>query len=181
MDALDFLRGNVAEVAPRLLGCVLERETTGRTLRGRIVEVEAYDQTDEASHTFRGESIRSATMFGPAGHLYVYFTYGMHYCCNVVVGEAGYGAGVLIRAVTPFEGEDVMLVNRHGRGGVELTNGPAKICQAFDIDRRFDGHDLRNPPIRLIPGSLDPSEKIVATPRIGISKAKDTLWRFVIR
>ena len=179
MDTLGFLNDHVATVAPKLLGCILEREIDGHILRGRIIEVEAYDQTDAASHSYRGKTERTAVMFGQAGHLYVYFTYGMHYCCNVVVGEEGYGAAVLIRAVEPLEGEDIMLENRNGRGGTELTNGPAKVCQAFGIDKRLNGHDLRQAPLRLILSDPVPISRIVPTPRIGISQAKDTLWRFI--
>lgn len=176
-----FLHGPVDQVAPRLLGCELVRVIDGQTLRGRIVEVEAYDQTDIASHTYRGQTARNAVMFGPAGHLYVYFTYGMHYCCNVVVGEAGHGAGVLIRAIEPLEGEAVMVTNRHGRGGRELANGPAKICQALMIDLRMNGHDLSVEPLRLIERpSLSP-DQIAATPRIGIRQAVDIPWRFVVK
>jgi DNA-3-methyladenine glycosylase len=181
MDEFTFLRGPVDTVAPRLLGCILERELDGQILRGRIIETEAYDQTDAASHSFNGKTPRTEVMFGPAGHLYVYFTYGMHYCCNVVVGEEGYGAAVLIRAVEPLEGEEVMLENRHGRGGAELTNGPAKVCQALGIDQQLNGHDLRRPPLKLIPQPAITDSLIQSTPRIGISKAKDVLWRFVVK
>lgn len=180
MDDFDFLNLDAAAAARRLLGRVLERELDGQTLRARIIEVEAYDQTDAASHSYRGKTERTAVMFGPAGHLYVYFTYGMHYCCNVVVGEEGHGAAVLIRAAEPLEGEDVMLANRHGRGGAELINGPAKFCQAFGIDKRLNGHDLRMAPLRLIPGAPVSPAQITVTPRIGISQAKDVLWRFVL-
>ena len=179
MINIDFLRGHAAEVAPKLLGCILERGIDGHILRGRITEVEAYDQTDVASHSYRGKTERTAVMFGPAGHMYVYFTYGMHYCCNVVVGEEGYGAAVLIRAVEPLDGEEIMLENRNGRGGTELTNGPAKVCQALGIDKRFNGHDLSCAPLRLLPGKPVNSDGITVTPRIGISQAKDVLWRFV--
>lgn len=179
-DSLGFLRGHAADVAPRLLGCVLECEFDGQVLRGRIIEVEAYDQTDAASHSYRGKTERTAVMFGPAGHLYVYFTYGMHYCCNVVVGEDGYGAAVLIRALEPLDGVDTMRQRRHGRPDVELTNGPAKLCQALGIDRQLNGHDLRSSPLQLIPGGLQPSEVVITTPRIGISQAKDVPWRFVV-
>ncbi len=95
------LNSSVADAAKRLLGCILEREIDGQTIRVRIVETEAYDQTDAASHSYKGRTQRTDVMFGPAGHLYVYFTYGMHYCCNIVVGEEGYGAAVLIRAAEP--------------------------------------------------------------------------------
>ena len=176
---LDFLNGVVDEVAPRLLGCILERELDGRLLRGRIIEVEAYDQSDAASHSYKGKTERTAVMFGPAGHLYVYFTYGMHYCCNIVVGGEGIGAAVLIRAIDPLDGEDSMTANRNGRGGKELANGPAKVCQALGIDKRLNGHDLRKSPLRLIPAAPEAKRRITATPRIGISQAKDTLWRFL--
>ena len=180
VGTFDFLNRDVEAVARRLLGCVLERELDGRVLRGKITEVEAYDQTDAASHSYRGKTERTAVMFGPAGYLYVYFTYGMHYCCNIVVGEAGYGAAVLIRAVEPLAGKEIMLVNRHGRGGKELTNGPAKVCQAFGIDKRLNGHDLRIAPLRLVPGIAVPPKQITVTPRIGISRAKDVPWRFLL-
>lgn len=180
MDELAFLKTDVVTAARRLLGCELVREIDGQVLRGKIIEVEAYDQTDAASHSYKGKTERTAVMFGPAGHLYVYFTYGMHYCCNVVVGEEGEGAAVLIRAIEPLEGQDVMLDNRHGRGGAELTNGPAKVCQAFRIDKRLNGHDLRTSPIRLIVAKPVSVDKIITTPRIGISQAKEAMWRFMI-
>lgn len=180
MDTLAELNIDVEAAAQRLLGCVLERELDGHILRGRIIEVEAYDQTDAASHSYRGKTERTAVMFGPAGHLYVYFTYGMHYCCNVVVGEPGYGAAVLIRAVEPLEGQDIMLHNRHGRGGAELANGPAKVCQAFGIDKHLNGHDLRAAPLRLILDDPVSPNRITSTPRIGISQAKDVPWRFLL-
>lgn len=181
MDDMEFLRGHVAEVARRLLGCILERELDGQILRGRIVEVEAYDQTDAASHSYRGKTERTAVMFGPAGHLYVYFTYGMHYCCNIVVGEEGHGAAVLIRALEPLAGLDLIRERRHGRPDAELTDGPAKLCQAFSIDRRLNGHDLQTPPLRLLQAEPIPADRIITTPRIGISQAKDVPWRFVTR
>ena len=118
-------------------------------------------------------------MFGPAGHLYVYFTYGMHYCCNIVTGVIGVGAGVLIRAVEPLHGEDVMYRNRPFTG-VELSNGPAKLCQALRITKELNGHDLATEPMALIPQPpLKPSQ-ITTTPRIGISQAVDMPWRFFI-
>ena len=101
------------------------------------------------SHSYKGKTPRSEVMFGPPGHLYVYFTYGMHYCCNVVVGEDGYGAAVLIRAVEPLEGEEILVQNR-GKTGIETTNGPAKLCQALRIDKTMNGHNLAESPLRLI-------------------------------
>jgi DNA-3-methyladenine glycosylase len=175
-----FLNGLANEVAPRLLGCVLERELDGRILQARIVETEAYDQTDVASHSYKGQTPRTKVMFGHPGHLYVYFTYGMHYCCNVVVGPEGHGSAVLIRAVEPLEGENVML-SRRGRSGHELTNGPAKLCQALDIDKNLNGHDLRRKPLKLLVDSIKPDEQAVQTTRIGISEGKELPWRFYIQ
>ena len=112
----------------------------------RIVETEAYDEGDAASHSHRGRTARTEVMFGEAGYLYVYFTYGMHpLLANVVTGEAGHGSAVLIRAVEPVEGIDSM-EERRGLHGRNLTNGPAKLCQALDIDLRLGGHDLREEP-----------------------------------
>lgn len=174
-----FLDGAANAVAPLLLGCILERTIDGRTLRARIVETEAYDQTDVASHSYNGRTLRTEVMFGPSGHLYVYFTYGMHYCCNVVVGKEGFGAAVLIRALEPLEGIDSM-EDRRQRLGIELTNGPAKLCQALGIDKAMNGHDLHNEPLRLIPQPPLSHQDIVQTTRIGISKGMEMPWRFFI-
>lgn len=174
-----ILQGTAADAAKRLLGCELTRETNGQTVRVRIVETEAYDQTDAASHSYNGRTQRTDVMFGPAGHLYVYFTYGMHYCCNVVVGEEGYGAAVLIRAVEPIDNEDVLKERRGGKEGVELTNGPAKLCQALAIDKQMNGHDLALSPLRLV---VRPAlNNIVTTRRVGISRARDVPWRFYLK
>lgn len=175
----DFLNGLVEEVAPKLLGCILERVIDGHVLAARIVEVEAYDQDDAASHAYRGKTARNAVMFGECGHLYVYFTYGMHYCCNVVCGPAGYGSGILIRAAESLEGREIMEAHR-GVHGVNATNGPAKLCQALRIGPAFNGHDLRTAPLRLLHGSLRPGETIGQTRRIGISKAVEKLRRYHI-
>lgn len=181
MHTWDELDGAAHEVAPRLLGSLFERELDGRRLIGKIVEVEAYDQLDVASHSYRGETPRTKVMFGPSGHLYVYFTYGMHYCMNVVTSGAGHGAGVLIRALEPLEGLDIMSMNRHGLTGEQLTNGPAKACQAFGVDKRMGGHDLRESPLQLILQPPLAQEDIVQTTRVGISNAKDVPWRFYIK
>ncbi|HSX46043.1 MAG TPA: DNA-3-methyladenine glycosylase [Candidatus Saccharimonadia bacterium] len=181
MSELDWLELPAEEVAPRLLDCLLERELDGQKLVGRIVEVEAYDQTDAASHSYRGRTPRTDVMFGPSGHLYVYFTYGMHYCCNVVCGPTGYGSAVLIRALEPLEGQAAMSHNRHGLMGHELTNGPAKLCQALLIDKTLNGQDLRQPPLKLILKPALPQADIVQATRVGISQAKDVPWRFYIR
>jgi DNA-3-methyladenine glycosylase len=118
-------------------------------------------------------------MFGPGGYLYVYFTYGMHYCCNVVSGVAGEGSGVLIRAAQPLAGIDIIEARR-GMAGINATNGPAKLCQALDIDRALGGHDLRREPLELRLGGLAPGETVARSPRIGISKATDRLRRFFL-
>lgn len=175
------LQDSASKMAKRLLGCELERQIDGQTVRVRIVETEAYDQTDAASHSYNGRTPRTDVMFGPAGHLYVYFTYGMHYCCNIVVGEEGYGAAVLIRAVEPLAGEEVLAHRRQGRSGLELTNGPAKLCQALGIDKRMNGHDLSQAPLKLIINPEVEDFEIITATRIGISKAKDVLWRYYLK
>ena len=175
---LDLLNGSAIEVAQRLIGCVLERELDGQLVCVRIIETEAYDQHDAASHSYKGWTPRTEVMFGPAGHLYVYFTYGMHYCCNIVVGEEGYGAAVLVRAVEPLTGEAVLMARRHGHSGKDLTNGPAKLCQALGIDMALNGHELQSMPLRLRTCAPLSSTAIIQSTRIGISHAKDKPWRF---
>lgn len=177
----EVLNVPVEAAARRLLGAVIERTVDGAVLRAKIVEVEAYDQTDPASHTFRGLSLRNASMFKAAGHAYVYFIYGMHYCLNIVAGQADFGAGVLIRAVEPLEGEAEMVVNRGGRTGIELTNGPSKLCEALAIDRTLDGHDVSNPPLRVLLSPPLAGDQVVITERIGITKAADWPRRFYLR
>ena len=128
------------EVAPDLLGQVLVRIfPDGARASVRIVEVEAYGPDDPASHAFRGETPRNTVMFGPPGHLYVYFTYGMHHCMNVVTGE---GSAVLLRAAEPLEGEEEMVVRRGRERPVDLCSGPGRLTQALAVDRRDDGLDL---------------------------------------
>jgi len=180
-DNFSELNSLAADAAKRLLGCILEREIDGQIVRVRIVETEGYDQTDAASHSYKGRTERTDVMFGPPGHLYVYFTYGMHYCCNIVVGNEGYGAAVLIRAVELIgDDEAVLKKRRNGRTGIELTNGPAKLCQALGIDRRMNGHDLHKVPLRLVmqPGLTN---GVIVTTRVGISQAKDVPWRFYLK
>ncbi len=146
---------------------------------GRIVEVEAYREDDPASHSFRGRTPRTAVMFGPAGHLYVYFTYGMHWCANVVTGADGEGSAVLLRAVTPVAGIDLMRVRRRGRAGV--ADGPAKLCQAFAIGSDHNGADLcvdDADGVRLLDDGVRPPRRPLVGPRVGITKAVDTPWRF---
>ncbi|GAB2856512.1 DNA-3-methyladenine glycosylase [Nocardioides pacificus] len=176
-----WLRLRSEAAARRLLGCELERRLdTGELLRARIVETEAYDEDDEASHTYRGRTERNAAMFGPAGRLYVYRMRG-HHCCNVVTGEAGYGQGALLRAVEPLAGEATMSLLRGGRAGADLASGPGKLCQALAITHGLYGHDLASAPLRLIERPpLDPAA-IVASPRIGVSRAVTAHRRFHLR
>lgn len=175
----EWLETSANVAAKRLLGCELVREVEGVRLRVKIVETEAYDQTDPASHTFGGRTARNNTMFLGAGHLYVYFTYGMHFCCNISCGSEGFGSGVLIRAAEPLEGRDYMEQQRNVEG-VAITNGPAKTCQALGIDRQFDGHTLSSAPIWLVRQPALPEQAITTTTRIGISKAASAPRRFYI-
>src|SRR5690606_29228317 len=157
-------------VAPLLIGSLFVRDLGAEQLIGRIVEVEAYSQIDAASHSYKGRTPRTDIMFGPSGHLYVYFTYGMHYCCNIVTGQAGEGSAVLIRALEPIEGLPVMKRNRGGVIDSQLTNGPAKLCQALRIDKKLNGHDLSKSPLKLTEGQTVLSKDIVTTTRIGITR-----------
>ena len=203
----DFLENPSDVAAPLLLGCTLTRTITlngeKHKLVARIVETEAYDQDDPASHAFGGPSERNAAMFGPAGHLYVYVSYGMHHCCNVVCGPEGFGSGCLVRAVEPLEGVEVMRELREaGRAGKahtghagkeqaerarkhplklrDLTNGPGKVCAALGIDKGLYGHDLTVEPLVLGFAPLLPGETIGRSPRVGISKNIDAPKRFFI-
>ncbi|MGO3152061.1 MAG: DNA-3-methyladenine glycosylase [Galactobacter sp.] len=177
---MDFgwLDAPVEDAARALLGCELVRTIDGEELRVRIVETEAYDQNDPASHTFRGQTARNAAMFMEAGHAYVYRSMGIHHCLNMVAGPAGFGAGVLIRAVEPLAGEDFMVAQRGGRTGPLVTNGPGKLCQALAVDLSFSGHDVSAPPLQLVRRSPLSESEIVTSTRIGISKAADWPRRF---
>ena len=195
----DFLENPSDVAAPLLLGCTLTRTITlngeKHKLVARIVETEAYDQDDPASHAFGGPSERNAAMFGPAGHLYVYVSYGMHHCCNVVCGPEGFGSGCLVRAVEPLEGVEVMRELREaGRTGKaqaerarkhplklrDLTNGPGKVCAALGINKELYGHDLTVEPLVLEFAPLLPGETIGCSPRVGNSKNTDAPKRFFI-
>jgi DNA-3-methyladenine glycosylase len=174
-------------VAKDLLGKYLVRKLGRELLIGRIVEVEAYLGTrDPASHAYRGRTKRNDVMFWAGGHLYVYFTYGMHFCANVVTGPDGIGEAVLLRAVEPVEGIERMTKNRlHGSRSVaraqrNLTNGPAKLCEAFAICRRENGTDLMHGEI-MIAAAPDPKPRIVSSKRIGIRAGTEFRWRFYIR
>ena len=167
----------LAEDAPDVAPLLLNKLLVHGECVGRIIEVEAYREDDPASHTYRGRTPRNAVMFGPAGHLYVYFTYGMHYCSNVVTGADGSGAAVLLRAVEPVAGLDVMRARRRGRP--QLADGPAKLCQAFGIGPEHDGVDVcRGTGVGLFDAGTPPPLTPVIGPRVGISKAVDLPWRF---
>jgi len=169
------------------LGKRLVRVLNGRRLSGTIVEVEAYiGQDDTACHASRGRTPRNAVMFGPPGHAYVYFTYGMHHCLNVVTEREGFPAAVLIRAVAPLEGVETMRDHRAGRADTELTSGPAKLCQALAIDRALNGADLcQGHDLFIEDGPRVPARLIVTTPRIGVensdARARRAPWRFYVR
>lgn len=173
-----LLRQDVVKVAQRLLGCLLVREIDGQKIIGRIVETEAYHQSDAASHSYKGQTPRTEVMFGPCGFAYVYFTYGMHYCINVVTGLEGEGSAVLIRAIEPIQGIEDMRILRANVPDSQLTNGPAKLCQALAINRTLNGHDLRKPPLKVTFQEALSSADIISTTRIGISKDMHRLWRF---
>lgn len=176
-----LLQGKAHQVAPQILGGILERKIGEHCIKVRIVEVEAYDQTDVASHSFKGETERTKVMFGEAGHLYVYFTYGMHYCCNIVTGKVGEGSAVLLRAVEPLAGEEVMEGLRGNRKGYDVSNGPAKLCQALAIDKKLNGHNLSHEPLQFTPMPPIDAKNIVQTTRIGIRYGKEVPWRFYIK
>jgi DNA-3-methyladenine glycosylase len=196
------------EVAPKLLGMVLRRTTDEGTVAVRITEVEAYDgPNDPGSHAYRGETARNAVMFGPPGFLYVYFTYGMHFCMNVVVGPAGNPSAVLLRAGEVIEGADLARARRgqpipekvafnQTTGGVrqgpvtkgpkpnpdrDLARGPARLCVALGIGREGNGADLlaKDSPIQLLTGPGFDGEPSTG-PRVGLREAADRPWRFWI-
>jgi len=168
------LAGPVLEVAPRLLGGVLRRGDVAV----RLTEVEAYDgPADPGSHAHRGRTERNAVMFGPAGRLYVYFTYGMHHCCNVVVGDEGDPAAVLLRAGEVIDGLEVARGRRGSSSDRDLARGPARLCQALGIDRSDDGADLASDDLRLELREAPPGE-VRTGPRVGLRLAADLPWRF---
>jgi DNA-3-methyladenine glycosylase len=175
-----FFERPALEVAPDLIGRDLVRRfPAGGRARVRIVETEAYLPDDPASHAFRGRTDRNAAMFGPGGHAYVYFVYGMHHCLNVVVGRDGEGTAVLLRGAEPIAGLEAM---RGFRGGVAdrlLCTGPARLAQALAVDRGHDGVDLvRGGDLWFEPGSPTPAARIARGPRVGVRAAADVPWRF---
>jgi len=147
---------------------------------GSIVETEAYTQTDPASHSFKGPTVRNAVMFGPPGRLYVYLSYGIHCCANVVTGAEGDGQAVLLRAIMPTVGLDVIRSRRRGRSDRDLANGPGKLCEALGIGLDDDGVDVtsRTSPIRIVDDATTAHGTPIVGPRVGLGKAIDTPWRF---
>jgi DNA-3-methyladenine glycosylase len=170
-----FFARDALEVAPDLLGKVFVVGSGA----GRIVEVEAYRADDPASHSYRGRTARNATMFGEGGMLYVYFTYGMHHCANIVTGGAGDGQAVLLRALLPLRGIDEMRARRGRRTDASLADGPGKLCQALGLDRSHDGIDLCTSAEIFVAddGTSPPAEPIVGG-RVGIRHGVEHLWRW---
>ena len=170
-----FFARNAPDVARDLLGKLLVKDDDG--IVARIVETEAYTDTDPASHAYRGPTARNAPMFGPPGHAYVYFTYGMHWCMNTVTGEDGEGQGCLLRAAEPLEGFEALRARRGAARDRDLLRGPGRLGQGYGLSREHSGIDLCDG------GSLhlrdDGERPSVATgPRVGVSLAADEAWRF---
>jgi len=169
----DFFARTVHEVAPDLIGATLLVDGVG----GRIVEVEAYDQEDPASHGYRGQTPRNASMFGPPGHAYVYRSYGIHWCLNLVCGAEGVPEAALVRALEPTAGLDEQR-RRRGRDDLRaLCSGPGKLCQALAVTREHDGLALDRPPFRLT--ERDTIPEIVTGPRVGLTRATELSWRYL--
>ncbi len=182
----DFFKLSAEELAPQLLGKVLVRVWENYCLGGMICETEAYTEDDPASHTFRGMTPRNRSMFATPGTLYVYQSYGIHWCLNIKSGVEGRGEGVLIRALQPLYGIETMRKLRHipqVRPEHELCNGPGKLTQALAIDKRFDGQGINKDLVFL----FEPSERtldhlaLTRGPRIGISEGLDLMWRFALK
>jgi DNA-3-methyladenine glycosylase len=170
----EFFARPVAEVGRELVGATLLVDGVG----GRIVELELYDHEDPASHGYRGRTERNASMFGPPGRAYVYRSYGVHWCLNFVCAEEGVAAAVLIRALEPTHGLDTMRTRRGLEDERLLCAGPGRLCQALGITRAHDGLPLDAAPFALLPRAHAP--EIVATPRIGISRATELPWRLCL-
>jgi DNA-3-methyladenine glycosylase len=167
-----FFARSVHEVAPDLLGATLLVDGVG----GRIVEVEAYDHTDPASHGFRGRTARNAAMFGPAGQAYVYRSYGIHWCLNLVCEDEGTASAVLLRALEPTHGLDVQRARRGVDDERFLCAGPGRLCQALGVTRAHNGLPLDRPPFVLLDREEEPA--VLAGRRIGITRAAELPWRY---
>jgi DNA-3-methyladenine glycosylase len=167
-----FFNRSVHEVAPDLIGATLFVDGVG----GRLVEVEAYHHTDPAAHSYRGPTERNAIMFGPPGYLYVYRSYGIHWCMNFVCEAAGSASAVLIRAIEPTAGLPLMGRRRGLKDERRLCSGPGRLCEALGITRTQNGMALDQPPFALFARRGD--VEVVAGPRIGLTKAADLPWRY---
>jgi DNA-3-methyladenine glycosylase len=177
---LDFLRQESVTAARQLIGWHLYVvENDGLRTGGEIVETEAYSQEDAASHSYNGRTPRNDVMFGPAGRVYVYFTYGMHWCMNIVTGPDGHGEAVLIRALKPTSNEGIMRQRRNNRPDSELTDGPAKLCQALGVTGLDNGAVIGEGRFELVSHPTGTKPSIQATERIGIKQDTHRLWRFV--
>jgi DNA-3-methyladenine glycosylase len=176
---MEVWRQDAVSVARQLIGYRFYRRQADQSLiGGMIIETEAYTAQDAASHSFHGQTLRNQVMFGEAGRLYVYFTYGMHWCANIVTGSIGDGEAVLIRALAPDQGIPTMRMWRHDRPDTELTNGPAKVCQALGITGVDNGATIDGEHFLLLPPVGAPPS-VQATTRIGIRHDRHRLWRFL--
>ena len=175
MPRLDF-HARSADVARALIGASLFVDGVG----GRIVETEAYDESDPASHSFAGRTARNAVMFGPPGRAYVYRSYGIHWCLNFACMPSGHGAGVLIRALEPTQGLERMRERRGLDAERLLCSGPGRLCQALGVTHAMNGMRLDQAPFRLVVAAADAAIEVAAGTRIGISKAAETPWRFAL-
>jgi DNA-3-methyladenine glycosylase len=179
--SVDFYDRGAEKVARELLGAYLVSDIGGERCVGRIVETEAYPGPDDpASHASRtiGRTVRNDPMFGPPGTAYIHLNYGIHWCLNAVVGAKGYPAAVLIRAVEPKVGLDVMRARRNGRADRELTSGPGKLTRALGIDPNLQRHRLTDAPLAICAGDLLPDDRVVRTTRVGITRGSDREWRY---
>jgi DNA-3-methyladenine glycosylase len=178
----EFYARNTVDVARDLLGKILVRKIDKTLVSGIITETEAYRQSDDpASHAYKNITKRNEAMFGEVGHAYVYFTYGMHYCVNVVAKSKNKKAGaVLIRALAPKDGIKIMTRNRKTDNIANLTNGPAKLTIALDITKEQYGEDFVSSPHLYITNGIKVEQKIIARPRVGIKQGIDKLWNFKI-
>ncbi len=178
----EFYNTDTLTLARMLLGNIIVNHTPQGFTAGMIVETEAYLQNDPACHAFRGKTKRNAVMFGPAGHAYVYFVYGNHYCFNIVGNKEGIGEAVLIRALEPLDGLELMFRRRRKADKItDLTNGPGKLAEAMAIGREHNGLPLIEGSLFVARGWSFPSSAIVCAPRIGIKKATEKEWRYYLQ